>query len=277
MRKTLINVSNNASTERIVGAALPGSFLNLTKKEVGIMKSPYHFGQRALFMSIVCLLALVCFPVFSIEGWAAQIPFAKTKIIFELNATDQDLGIQVSLDGEPWRNVRIVNPKGRTIFEVEGKGTLKKFGLTELFVESNEPPLDEVPLEDILALFPAGEYKFFGKTVEGDRLVGTATLTHNIPDGPGNLSPQGPGVDPNNTVVSWDLVTTPAGVNIVGYQVIVERADELRTFDVKLPATATQVTVPPEFLEPGTQYKFEVLAIEAGGNQTITESSFETQ
>jgi hypothetical protein len=31
------------------------------------------------------------------------------------------------------------------------------------------------------------------------------------------------------------------------------------------------VTVPPEFLEVGTVYKFEVLAIEAGGNQTITE------
>jgi hypothetical protein len=31
------------------------------------------------------------------------------------------------------------------------------------------------------------------------------------------------------------------------------------------------VTVRPEFLEPGAEYKFEVLAIEAGGNQTITE------
>jgi hypothetical protein len=39
---------------------------------------------------------------------------------------------------------------------------------------------------------------------------------------------------------------------------------------VKLP-NVTKVTVPPEFLEPNTDYKFEVLAIEAGGNQSITE------
>jgi hypothetical protein len=65
-------------------------------------------------------------------------------------------------------------------------------------------------------------------------------------------------------------------VKIVGYQVIVERADNdrlgtaIRIFDVKLP-NVTEVTVPPEFLESGKEYKFEVLAIEAGGNQSITE------
>ena len=227
---------------------------------------------------IVCLLGLVCFLVFSIEGWAAQIPFAKAKIIFEFNSTGQDLGIQVSLDGEPWKNIKVVSPNGRILLEVEGKGTLKKFGLTELFVESNEPSFDEVPREDILALFPAGEYKFFGKTVEGDKLVGTATLTHNIPDGPVIVSPlQGDVVDPNNTVINWNAVTTPLGINIVGYQVIVEGGNPSRTFDVNLPGTATSVTVPLEFLEPGTAYLFEVLAIEIGGNQTISEGSFSTQ
>jgi hypothetical protein len=36
------------------------------------------------------------------------------------------------------------------------------------------------------------------------------------------------------------------------------------------------VTVPAELLEPGTEYGFEVLAIEEGGNQTITESCLVT-
>ncbi len=36
------------------------------------------------------------------------------------------------------------------------------------------------------------------------------------------------------------------------------------------------MTVPPEFMDPGTEYKYEVLAIEASGNQTITEREFET-
>lgn len=227
---------------------------------------------------IVCLLGLVCFIVFSIEGWAAQIPFAKAKIIFEFNSTGQDLGIQVSLDGEPWKNIKVVSPNGRILLEVEGKGTLRKFGLTELFVESNEPNFADMSKAEILALFPAGEYKFSGKTVEGDNLVGTATLTHNIPDGPVIVSPlQGDVVDPNNTVINWNAVTTPAGIQIVGYQVIVEGGNPSRTFDVNLPGTATSVTVPPEFLEPGTEYIFEVLAIEIGGNQTISEGSFSTQ
>jgi hypothetical protein len=45
---------------------------------------------------------------------------------------------------------------------------------------------------------------------------------------------------------------------------------------VTLPATATHVTVPPEFvdsLESG-EHDFEVLAIDASGNQTITEGTF---
>jgi hypothetical protein len=52
------------------------------------------------------------------------------------------------------------------------------------------------------------------------------------------------------------------------------------SFEVTLPATdppsSMSVTVPPEFvasLEPG-EHGFEVLAIEEGGNQTITSDSF---
>jgi hypothetical protein len=73
-------------------------------------------------------------------------------------------------------------------------------------------------------------------------------------------------------------VVRPAGIEIGGYQVIVELPEPLRVFSVDLPASVTSVTVPPEFLRPGAEYKFEVLAIARGGgrNQTITESSFTT-
>lgn len=213
------------------------------------------------------------------ESSAAQLPFSKARIIFEFNSSGPDLGIQVSLDGEPWSEIKIVDPQGRAILEIEAAGRLKKFGLTELFAESNEPNfIEDVPAQEILDRFPAGVYKFFGKTVEGDRLVGEATLTHAIPDGPSAVSAQ---VISGNRVISWvapPAVSSLTGlpVAIVGYQVIVERADNdqlgaaTRIFDVKLPAV-TSVTVPPQFLESGRQYKFEVLAIETGGNQSITE------
>jgi hypothetical protein len=227
------------------------------------------------FVAMVALILMVAAPV----GWAAQIPFSKAKIIFEFNSSGPDLGIQVSLDGEPWKEIKVADPQGNTMLEIEAEGRLKNFGLTELFAESNEPNFEDVRPEDILARFPAGVYRFSGTTVEGDTLTGRARLTHAIPDGPSNVSAQlGPG---NTLFISWVApppVSSLTGqkINIVGYQVIVERADNdqlgaaTRIFDVKLP-NVTKVTVPPEFLEPNTDYKFEVLAIEAGGNQSITE------
>jgi len=47
-------------------------------------------------------------------------------------------------------------------------------------------------------------------------------------------------------------------------------------FSVTLTPTAMMITVPSEFLLPATEYKFEVLAIEASGNQTLSESTFTT-
>jgi hypothetical protein len=84
-------------------------------------------------------------------------------------------------------------------------------------------------------------------------------------------------------VIDWDDVTDPfpgtdLAVAIVGYQVIVERVSPqpLLVFSVNLPATVTQVTVPAEFIEAGAEYNVEVLAIEASGNQTISELGFTT-
>jgi hypothetical protein len=203
-----------------------------------------------------------------------QIPFEVTKIFFEYNSTDNDLGVHVFLDGEDWTKLKITDPNRHMIFEVEGKGGYKDLGLTELFFEGAEPSLDEVPLEELLALFPEGEYRFAGKTVEKDDIVGSGTLTHAIPAGPSNVSAVlGPG---NSLIISWDAVTGPPEgfpnkpIVIVGYQIIVG------SFQVTLPASARSVTVPPEFVASlgSEEQEFEVLAIEASGNQTITAESF---
>jgi hypothetical protein len=84
-------------------------------------------------------------------------------------------------------------------------------------------------------------------------------------------------------IIDWNPVSSPypgttSPVTIVAYQVIVERvrSQPLQVFSVNVPGTITQVTVPPEFIQANAEYKFEVLAIEAGGNQTISESTFST-
>jgi hypothetical protein len=118
----------------------------------------------------------------------------------------------------------------------------------------------------------------------------TATFSHNIPAGPELLTPAdgSEDVDPDNVVVSWEEVTEDingADITIVGYQVIVEKDEEPEfpqgfakaEFSIHLPATATSVTVPSEFMESGEPYKYEVLAIEESGNQTISSAEFETE
>jgi hypothetical protein len=239
---------------------------------IGVMEMRKREGVLALFLLVAVVLGLAA------PAWAAQ--FSDAKIIFEVNATDGDAGIQVFLDGVPWKNVKIFNPDQVQIAEFQGKGNLEGFGLTELFSESNEPPFEDFPLQDVLDLFPEGKYEFKGTTVDGGMLKSMATLSHKIPCGPEIVSPEV--LNLNMAKIEWTPVTNgldPATeecgesthLDIVGYQVIVG------TFQVTLPASATQVTVPPEFLEPSTVYLFEVLAIEKSGNQTITEGTFETE
>ena len=116
------------------------------------------------------------------------------------------------------------------------------------------------------------------------------TFSHADPEvtSPGD----GDTLDPNAAVViAWEAVTNKldttsatgecsdsTDIEIVAYEVIVELegAEPPQKLDIFLPAGVTSVTVPAELIVPGGEYKFEVLAIEEGGNQTITEGFFMT-
>jgi hypothetical protein len=209
------------------------------------------------------------------QAAAKPIRLADATLIVEVNATDGDAGLQMFLDGEPWRSMRIAGPTGRTILAVNTQGRLQRYGLTELFSESSEPSFDVFSLERFKELFPAGKYTFAGETVDGMKLTGAARLSHAIPRGPEIVSPaKGSAVNRTNVVARWKRVTEPAGVDIVGYRAIVTREDPLRILSVDLPASARKVSIPPEFLERGTEYKLEVQAIAKSGNQTLTEIAF---
>jgi hypothetical protein len=210
----------------------------------------------------------------------APIPFAEARLIIEFNSTDEDIGVQFFLDVDTWKSVRILNPRGELIFKASTKANLlRQGGATELFVESDEPTLDELSLEEFFALFPEGTYKFTGRTPDGKRLEGASEFTHDIPAGPEIIMPQA-GADeecaqdvPIPVVIAWNDVTTSIEgepLEIVEYEVIVGED----VFDVRL--EGTMVTVPSELLKPGTEYEFEILAIAEGGNQTITETCFVT-
>jgi hypothetical protein len=216
---------------------------------------------------------------------SAQITFPIARIYIEYNATANDLGYHVTLDGEDWKRLKIINPNQKTVFEVKGKGPYKDLGMTELFFEGAEPSLFEFPLPDLLDLFPEGEYNFKGKTVDGEKITAVSTLSHAVPAGP-DVSDSDNTVGTGNVlVIRWDPVTTiatdPAGgtfpdlpINVVAYQVIVE--DFQVTLPATLPPAPMSVAVPPEYIAslPSGTIPFEVLAIDQSGNQSITEGSF---
>jgi len=232
---------------------------------------------------ILLVVAVLTVSFTAPQLWA--VPFSQTKIIIEVNATAGDAGIQVSLDATGWNRLQVFDPNGQKIVDISGDSGVGQQGITELFFESAEPSFAEQSLNELFARFPQGSYKFVGTTVDGKKLTGSATFKHNIPAGPVIVAPVGgAALNPNAPVIiDWQPVQGPfpgtsLPVTIVGYQVIVERVkpQPLRVFSVEVEAAVTQVTVSREFLQANAEYNFEVLAIEASGNQTISQGSFKT-
>ena len=84
-------------------------------------------------------------------------------------------------------------------------------------------------------------------------------------------------------VISWSPVThshpevgRPGPIEIVKYEVDVERDEPTPLIlSFNLSPEVTQVAIPAGLFEPGDVVKFQVLAGDAGGNETSSESCFE--
>ena len=221
----------------------------------------------------------------------APIPLKEAKLIIEHNATDHDTGIQGFIDSEGWDRIELIGPGGLQL-DFKGLGLIGELGLTELFFESVEPENSEKPIEELFEDIPAGTYTFKGHTMidgeGGGVTIGTAVLSHVIPNGPELKYPtKNAVVSPDGFVASWGKVTHSIKgdpVDIIGYQLIIERdvAPNPRMIgkwglSMYLPASTTSMSIPREFLQPATRYKWEVLAIEKCGNQTLSSGEFSTK
>ena len=236
-------------------------------------------------------------------GWAQDAEFDEADVFAELNDTDGDLGLHALIDGEAWRRLSITDPNGRQILLVRAQRRLARQGLTELFFESDEPAFDELSPEEFFNRFPRGEYQISGRTLEGDELESTALFSHRMPAPPDNVTVSGVELEEDcdaNTpevggpvVIRWDPVTTShptigvpndQPIRIERYQLVVEREEPaLLIYNIELPGdpadlpddlTAYEVTVPPEFIALGEEFKYEILVRANNGNQTAIESCF---
>jgi hypothetical protein len=101
-------------------------------------------------------------------------------------------------------------------------------------------------------------------------LEGTGTLSYDLPDAAVIVA-----INPTVPVITWTWGPGPRSPirELAGFQVILENASGIAvSFD--LDPLTTSLAVPAEFLEPGTTYRVDVLAIAANGNRTVTESAF---
>lgn len=221
-------------------------------------------------------------------GSGEKVKIGTSKLIIEYNATDEDIGVHGAFDDHGWSKLCVYAPDGRPVLNVSPEAQLRDLTMAGIFFESREPPIDEFSFEDLKAKFPEGHYKVRGLNFDGTRLEGRATFTHDVPAAPTVTAPEdGAVVETDDVVVEWEDVTETVDgdpVRITGYEVIVTKVDHVDPhgfsqpiYDVHVPPDRNSLEVADEFLESGTEYELEVLALEEGGNQTITVGFFTTE
>jgi len=226
---------------------------------------------------------------------AETTPISAARLYIEYNAAAEDLGVHGGFDDHGWSELCIYAPDGALVLHVKPQAQLGDLTMAGIFFESREPALAEFTFEDLTAAFPEGQYTVRGINFDGTGLVGAANFTHTVPSEPVISAPplaveeEQVGdvvVNPADLVIEWEPVTTAVGggpLVITGYEVIVTRLEQtdphgysLPVYDVHVPPDRTRLPVPVEFLEPGTAYELEVLALEESGNQTIASGYFTT-
>jgi hypothetical protein len=194
--------------------------------------------------------------------------FEELQLTLERNATDGDTEVVLFAQGQDdgLKKLLIRGPNGRRIASIEADS--RGIGIREFLLESAEP----AELELVLASFPEGEYRFFGRSVEKDCLLGTATLSHEIAPETTLLTPAADStVDPGDVVLSWTAVPS-AVAYVVGLNDEDTGAESL--FTVFPPVTSLEI--PSAAIEPGSEYQFEVGVRTANGNLTFVEHNFFT-
>ncbi len=234
--------------------------------------------------------------------------FGECKVLIEINATDGDIGFHFLMDGDELRGAALLNPKHKRIFHYKVRRELREQTLTEIFAESAEPlcfdpTLDDDPenddedfvtLEDFIARWTPGTYRFVGVDENFERSFGASELTFNLPAAPTDLEFELEADDESfEGSISWApgddlgecsdgmalLPTPPADVPIAAWEVVFEpEVDGRESFPyvVRIPGDVEEleVEVPDDYLEslpPNTPAKIEVGAIGFDDNATFSE------
>jgi hypothetical protein len=255
------------------------------------------------FVGAIALSTLAETPAASAdEGFEVFRPFV------EINASAGDVGFHYLLDGGAWKLAQMFDADGTRILDVKGTDDLLEQGMTELFMESAEPPCWKAPdvdadevvtVADFIERFEKGTYKVSGRNLAGELIAIQGVLTHNLPAAPIVQI----AVNDHRVTINWKPGTnlgkcavppgipSPANVKVVSWEVAVEPDEEalpggklpngvpLAKLNMQLLGNARTLVVPAPYIESYlakgvNEFKGEVGAKEKGGNQTFTELEF---
>lgn len=199
----------------------------------------------------------------------ADEPFERIKVFLEQNVQDKDAEIKIEATGGKGglTSLQVKAPDGRTV--IDFKAPDSRLGMRTVLLESPEPKNDG----SVQADFPAGAYTFSGRSASGERLEGTAMLSHVFPDPTAFVHPrpEATNVSHKRLILSWRSVK-----GLAAYIVVIEQESSGREIKVSLSANATSFNVPDGFLLPDTEYKLAIGTVARDGNSSFIETGFVT-
>ena len=161
--------------------------------------------------------------------------------------------------------VEVHGPGGEPLFNLR-RGDAQNFALSGFVVETRE-----TSAKSVFRAYPEGVYDIRAWTVEGQRLDGSATLSHDLLPAPIAVYPFEGAVNVSTTpLVVW--INDPEAT---GYRVVLEQNDNDGLM-AELSAGTNSFHVPAGILAPDTKSQLEIGAIGANGNSTLVEISFFT-
>jgi hypothetical protein len=203
-------------------------------------------------------------------GWRGVGEFENAAIRVERNATDGDTEIVITakpLSDNGLVRLSILSPHWRRVVDVEAPS--KTRGLREFLFETPEPEGSAV-----LEQYPEGTYFYFGTATSGQRFVGSAELSHDLPGATTIVSPVEESViAPGALTIVWSAVPDAAQY-IVEFEN--ETADPEQSFSFVVGPEMTSFVVPTALVVPRSDFQVGVASVHENGNIMFSETTFST-
>lgn len=222
--------------------------------------------RHALSITTIGLVALGI--VHTAAAKQQLVTMEQAQVRLEYNAVDDDAEAVIVLDaGVGFTRLAVFGPNGRLMHEITAHN--RGIGLTKLPMETPEPSLDVVK-----AAYPAGVYRFEGRTVDGSVLTGKAVLAYDLLPVAVITAPASgaTGVPLSDLTVTWNPVPGAAGY-------FIELEDDAIPAAIKadLPSSASSFKFSGAWLKGNTEHILSLGAIGANGNIVYSEVRFRTR